>query len=129
MAFESNLRDPHMMQHVFGTQFKAAEPDQAAEVNEGMEALRVCANFFFVARSEKTIVFKRGVTEGMLEIMGLLLTRAAHCNAEERSAMLQRWTVDGPLQCSELIAEVAQRESKILDPDDFAMFLKCPRRW
>jgi hypothetical protein len=127
MAPDFSFDDPQLTQYSVGTRFTTTEYDSFDDVNRGLQILRVCANFFFVARKEKTIDFGVGVTESMLEMMGVLLTRAAHCSREERTAMFLRWEVDGPLQCSALIEKVAERDIKILAPDDFAMFLKCPR--
>lgn len=101
--------------------------DNAADINQGLECLLDCANLFFGARRTGAIEFKAGVTESMIEMMGILLTRAAHSSAEQRTAMFQRWVEQGRPQCNALIKKVEEREVKILVPDDFAMFLRCPR--
>ena len=101
--------------------------DNAVDINKGLMCLLECANLFFNARHNKAIEFKAGVTESMLEMMSILLSRAAHTSGEQRSAMFQRWEEQGPQQSNALIKEVEEREVKILAPDDFAMFLKCPR--
>ena len=64
----------------------------------------------------------------MFETMAILLKSAAHCSGEEREAMLLQWISIGPSQCEELVKVASQRPGGFVEPDDFAMFLKCPRR-
>jgi len=109
------------------TSFIFADRDNAADINKGLKSLLYCANLFFTARESETIEFRVGVTESMLEMMGILLIRAAHCSSEQRTEVFQRWIEQGPQQCNALIEKVAEREVKILAPDDLAMFLRCPR--
>jgi hypothetical protein len=104
------------------------EFDNSAGFEVAMTALHTCGNILFRAREKGTIDFKVGVTERMFETMAILLSRAAHRSGEEREAMLLQWISVGPSQCEELVETVSRRRGKILDPDDFAMFLKCPRR-
>lgn len=102
--------------------------DNAADITKGLLCLVECANLFFNARHNKALDFEAGVNESMLEMMGILLSRAAHCSGEQREAMFQRWVEQGPQQCSELIEQVEKRQVSILAPEDLrAMFLKCPR--
>jgi hypothetical protein len=129
MAPDFSFDDPPVEYKLSTYKLKTPETeyDGFDDVNSGLKTLRVCANFFFMARKEKRIDFGVGATEAMLEMMGLLLTRAAHCSSQERTAMFERWVVDGPLQCAEVIRKVEDREVKVLMPDDFSAFLKCPR--
>ena len=61
--------------------------DNAADINQGLlsfpdregEPVLRCAK-------NGAIEFKAGVTESMIEMMGILLTRAAHSSAEQRTA-------------------------------------------
>jgi hypothetical protein len=104
----------------------AGTTTSAADIKKALEALFDCANLFFAARESKSIEFQAGVTERMLEMMALLLTRAAHSRDEERAAMFLCWMKQGPQHTRALIKKVQGREVKILAPDDLAMFLECP---
>jgi len=129
MAPDFGFDDPPVRYkfETFKTEKAQTEYDGFEDVNRGLETLRACANFFFHARKEGSIEFGIGTTEAMLEMMGILLVRAAHCSSEERTAMFHRWEQNGPQQCVDIIRGVTEREVKVLMPDDFSAFLKCPR--
>jgi hypothetical protein len=110
-----------------GGEFDFSKHDNAADVNRVLKTFKDCADRIFVAEGANEIKLEPGVTGTMLEVMGLLLMRAAHTPPENgREAMLRIWADRGPQMIDELIETVKTRPGTMMVRDDFAMFMGCP---
>jgi hypothetical protein len=108
------------------SEFDFTEHANRADVNRGLTVLLDCANMIFDSATAMEIKLEVGITGRMLEMMGILLTRAAHTPEDKREAMFRMWADQGPQMINELIDRVKAREGKLLVREDVTMFMGCP---
>jgi hypothetical protein len=107
-------------------EFDFTTHDNRADVNRGLSVLLDCANLLFDSETATEIKLGPGVTGRMLEMMSILLMRAAHTTEDKRELMFKFWAEQGPLRIDELIETVKARDGKTMVRDDVSMFMGCP---
>jgi hypothetical protein len=98
--------------------------ENPAGVILGFRVMVNFANLLFEAEKKKEIHFKPGTTAMILEMMGLLLMRAAHLTEDKRPIFFTCWAKAGPVKLGQLIASV-KGKGGLLAPEDLAVFLGC----
>jgi hypothetical protein len=107
-------------------EFHFTEQGDRADVNLGLKVLLECANMLFDAETAREIKLEPGLGGRMLEMMSILLMRAAHTPEDKRAVMFRMWAEQGPQRINELIESVKTREGKLMGRDDMSMFMGCP---
>jgi hypothetical protein len=98
--------------------------DAAADARWGLEQMVKCANLLFEKMTAREIKFAPGVPGAMLEMMGVLLLRAAHLPEAKRAIFFECWAKEGTEKIKQIIGG-AQQRGGLVAPDDLAVFLRC----
>jgi hypothetical protein len=125
MATDYNLDKPKLWPPKTGGSFNFTY-DHRADVEPGLKIMLACADQLFDSQKLMEIKLDAGVTGRMLEVMGLLLMRAAHLPEDRRALMFVRWAEQGPILIDEMIERAKAREGRLVVRDDVSMFMGCP---
>ena len=125
MATDYGYDDTPTRQGTFGDPVDFQKTENPAGVILGVRVMVNFANLLFEAEKNKEINFKPGTTAMILEMMSLLLMRAAHLTEDKRPTFFKCWAKEGPAKLEQLIASVKGRKGALLAPEDLAVFLGC----